>query len=393
MGCFLVYLGKLVLANLDVESERIIQTWLGNVVLAHSNNKSTPYQYKKSLQRFCEYVGKTPQKIVREYEASKDERNLKRAYAHSIMDFQAHLSGKGYANNTIIAIIIAVRSFFKYNDLSLGHIISVRSRTMYHNRDITREEVRQILGASKPRDRAFFCMMVQTGLRPDTLCKLQMRDIEPDFSNCVVPCKVDVPEEKAKGQYRGYFTFMGEESIKYLKSYFQGERPGIGLDDLLFTAYGGRKPASPKTMSLTFAKILRTLQVNNVLQYRRSTNRKPSELRLYTLRKFFRKYARGAGFEFMEFWMGHIVKEGVDDSYRPSDVEYHRKLYKDKAMPSLRIETPALDETEKIIAEQSESIKQLNEKIARLEKKYRLVEEFYKRELTDEELAHMHDEF
>lgn len=358
----------------------IVQTWIDLVAYSHSNSKSTAYQYKHNLAQFCEFMGKTPEQIKMEYQKSKDERHLRRMYAEGLRTFIAHLKGKGLAYNTINSIIMPVKSFFKYNDLGLAFIPIARSKVMFHNRDITREEVRQILGASKPRDKAFFCMMAQTGLRPDTLCKLQLRDIEPDYSKGVIPCKVEVPEEKAKGQYRAYFTFMGEESIKYLKAYLNGKRPGIAADDFLFTAYGLKKAANPKTMSIMFATTIRQLQASKVLQYRRSLKGKPSELRLYTLRKFFRKYARDAGFEIVQFWMGHIVKMGVDENYRPDDPEHHRALYKDKAMDHLRLETPAIDETGKVIAQQ-------NKRIEVLESELNLLKKFMRgEELTDEEL-------
>jgi len=49
--------------------------------------------------------------------------------------------------------------------------------------------------------------------------------------------------------------------------------------------------------------------------------------------------------------MGHIVRAGQEERYRPKDVEFHRKLYAEKAMPFLRLEKATPTETEKTIEE------------------------------------------
>ena len=92
------------------------------------------------------------------------------------------------------------------------------------------------------------------------------------------------------------------------------------------------------------------------------------------LRKFFRKYANQAGFEFVQFWMGHIVKEGQDEHYRPKDVEFHRQLYAEKAMPYLRLETSTPSETDQTImelkgelAKRDKEIQELKTKVGDLE--------------------------
>jgi integrase len=222
----------------------------------------------------------------------------------NISEFISDLTLKGWATNTINSSVVAIRSFFKYNDLPLGFVPLARARVVYRNRDITREELQKILAVANPREKAFFCMMVQAGLRPDTLCKLRLRDIEPDFSHKVVPCKIDVPENIAKGQYRSYFTFMGQESVDFLRAYFEVDRPGIQPDDLLFTAHGSNKNASAKSLSVIFTTTVRQLQASNALNYKRAPKGKPSEIRLYNLRKYFRKNAHQAGFELVQFWMG-----------------------------------------------------------------------------------------
>jgi hypothetical protein len=65
--------------------------------------------------------------------------------------------------------------------------------------------------------------------------------------------------------------------------------------------------------------------------------------------------------------MGHIVNEGQDEHYRPNDVEFHRQLYKEKAMPFLRLETPTPSETDK-------SMQVLTQRIEQLEKQNQILQ-------------------
>lgn len=344
----------------------VVQTWIDNVAYSHSKSKNTEYKYKHYLKAFCEYVGKTPEQILEEYENTTDRR-FRRKYAQCLKALISQQIKEGYAPTSIRSMVGSIKSFFKYSDLPLGHVPMGRKTILYHNRDITKEEIGIILETSDPRDRAFFCMMGQTGLRPDTLCSLRLKHIEPEFSKGIIPCKVDVPQDIAKGEYRSYFTFMGEESVKHLKAYL-ATRSGVGSEDYLFTSHGVDKRANPKSMSRIFARTIQKLKQKGLMEFEEGPEGKPSEVRLYNLRKFFRKYANQAGFEFVQFWMGHIVKEGQDEHYRPQDVEFHRQLYAEKAMPFLRLETATPSETEQTIMDLRSKLEQRNHVIAGLSK-------------------------
>jgi len=237
-----------------------------------------------------------------------------------------------------------------------------RVKLVFHNRDITKEEIVEILKIARPRDRAFYCMMAQTGLRPSTICLLRLKHIQLDFDKGMIPCKIDVPKEITKGAYRSYFTFMGPEAIKHLKDYLK-TRPNLAPESLLFTKHGTEEQLDGRSVSHRFRDAIIKLNRKGIIDYQQKLKGKPGTVRLYSLRKFFRKFANQAGFEFVQFWMGHIVKEGQEEHYRPQDVEFHRQLYKEKAMPHLRLETPTASETDKIIQSQAQEIKVLKEQI------------------------------
>jgi hypothetical protein len=86
------------------------------------------------------------------------------------------------------------------------------------------------------------------------------------------------------------------------------------------------------------------------MNYEQKKADRPAEIRLYSLHKWFRKMAYQAGFENVEFWMGH-TGPGVDANYRPVDPEFYRKIYAEKALPFLRLEAASPSESEKAIEE------------------------------------------
>jgi integrase len=350
----------------------IVDAWINNVAFCHSKSENTSYQYRHAFEIFCSFLQKTPEQIVQEYDESTD-REFRRRYAGYIRALISSLSQQ-YAVGTVKFIVAAVRSFFKYNDLPLAHVPSGRKIVTFHNRDISKEEVAEVLRVSRPRDRAFFCMMAQSGLRPETLCSLRLKHIQPDFINGVIPCKIEVPQELAKGKYRSYFTFMGDEAVKYLRDYFK-TRPDIDEESFLFVPHGREQRFHRGSMSHVFRRTVNRLRRKGVINFEREGKGKPAEVRLYNLRKWFRKQAHQAGFEIVQFWMGHIVVEGVDEHYRPKDVEFHRKLYAEKAMPFLRIEQATPTETDNVIQKQAEEIEELKRKLAETED--------VKRELVD----------
>lgn len=334
-----------------------VQTWTDTVGYSHSNSPKTAAHYKAYFARFCKFIGKSATDILKEYEESRD-RDFKRRYAQFLRGWIGQLTREGYANKTVVLYVAAVQSFFKYNDLPLGHVPRGSAFITFHNRDLTKQEILDVLSISKPREKAFFTIMLQSGLRPQTICQLRIKHLQPDLKDGLIPCMITVPKDLAKGKYRAYFTFIGSEAVKYLENYLK-TRANLTDESLLFSKYGSETAIEYSNPSHRFRSAVLTLRRKGILDFKQKQLGKPSELRLYNLRKYFRKYANQAGFEFVQFWMGHIVKQGQEESYRPQDVEFHRELYAEKAMPFLRLETPTPTATDKTISEQASQIEKL----------------------------------
>jgi integrase len=346
----------------------VVESWIDSVSYSHSNSQGTAKEYKNVFNKFCKFIGKNPQQILDECNA-QDERVFKRQYAALVKAWISALGREGCTNGTICTRVGIVKSFFKYNDLPLGFVPVAVGGVVYHNRDVEKEEIEMIINASPPRERAFYAVMAQSGLRPNTIVQLRLKHLEPDFSVGRIPYKIEVPKEITKGKYSSYYSFIGPEAIKHLRNYLN-VRGTLTPESLLFTEYGSNdKPASTFSLSKCYAKTIRKLKAKGVLKFEQKAYNKPAELRLYSLRKYFRKMAGAMGFEYVQFMMGHIVKAGCDENYRPRDPEFYRKLYEEKAMPFLRISAATPTETESVIEDQRQKIANLENQNTMLKKR------------------------
>ena len=351
-----------------------VDLWLDTLAYSKSGSHNTEKNYRRCFKAFLEFIGTTAEDIVREYESSSDKA-FKRKYAQFLKRWIGSLSRKGLTKGSIKSMVGVVQSFFKYNDLPLGYVPTAQDFAVYHNRDIEKSEIGHLLAISRPRDRAFFAVMAQCGLRPYTICLLQLKHLQPDLYNGTIPCKIEVPREIAKGKYAGYLTFIGAEAVSHLKAYLK-IRANLTPESFLFTKHGSEDPATPKAFTHKFERNIRKLRAKGLVDFKQEQKGKPSELRLYSLRKFFKKYAYHAGSELVEFWMGHKGK-GVTDHYISRDVEFHRQQYAEKAMAFLRIEKETPSETEKTITELKERQLELEKEVGSLKKKVRALRVMY----------------
>lgn len=340
-----------------------MESWIQSVAYARSGSKNTEINYRRSLTYFCEFIEKTPEQILLEYEAS-DDRAFRRKYARFLRAFIAAMTAKGYTKGTVRLLAASVQSFFKYSDLPLAFIPKATLNVVYHNRDITAEEIGEILSVSTPRERAFYTIMTQSGLRPHVLCTLRKKHLEPLDK---VPCKIEIPKELAKGEYMEHFSFIGEEALTYLRNYLK-TRPNLTEDSYLFSTYGHEAQLARNTISNSFHRTVVQLKKKGIIDFE-SKKGKPSGVRLYNLRKYFRKMAGHAGADFVNFWMGHTSALGVDLRYFSKDPEHHRKQYIEKAMPHLRLGTETPTDFEKLLAERDGEIAALKKAVQKQDEK------------------------
>jgi len=332
------------------QAHNVVEAWLNNVAYSHSRSKETALAYRYHLKLFCDYASTSPEGIIKEYEGA-DDRKFKMKYAQLLQDWISSMVGK-YAQYTIVARLTAIRSFFKYRSLPLAFVPEGANRVTFHNRGMSKDEIKTLLAESKAREGAFCAFMIQSGCRPGTIGHLHLKNLEPDWSKGTVPCRVIVPEEDTKGEYACILTFIGDDALHYLRRYFKTRGP-LPKDSFLFVNRKG-EPMERTLISHLFQDTLRRLRAKGAVNYETKTEGKPSELRLYGLRKYFRQQAAPAGADYVNYWMGHKLS-GVDSHYFPGKgtditeevVEHHRKVYAEKALPNLRLESSTPTEAEK----------------------------------------------
>jgi len=356
---------------MSISKPDYIQVWLDNVFRENSQCKQTLVQYKQMFQKFLDFIEKTACDIIHEYETADSEQKTRRKYGRLVRAFSSYLQNNSdYAPSTLAKYIACVKSFFVYSDLPLPRIGLGRRIVVFGNRDIRKEEIIAILQNAKfLRDRAFFTIMAQSGLRPFELCNLKMENIEHSLDGAKQKSYlVTVPQQAAKGKYHEFFTFIPEETMQVLRDYWNTRTDPLNEESFVFVKERGRsvEPTNGGAMSQVFKKIAEKLERAGVISYKVRKG-KPSQLRLYNLRKWFRKQAYQAGSDFVNSWMGHT---NLDlEHYFSKDVDLHRKVYQEKAMPFLRIEEATPTQTDKVITELRERVASLEQRNAEMKTK------------------------
>jgi site-specific recombinase XerD len=378
-----------------------VDIWLSQMSFSHSNSEKTKRNYRYYFKKFEEFAGAKAEQIIADYE-KLDDKQFKRKYTPTIMGFVGQIQTEKYSPATQNVALNTVKSFFKYHNLPLNFLPSGRQYTVFHNRDITKEEIEAIIKDAQPREKAYYALMTQSGLRPNEISNLKIGDLEGLLQeDTPIPCMITIRQEATKGKYKPYFTFAGKETITSIKEYFKREkRTDLTPEDYLFTKVTKDRETKETKITKTdsdlishiFRRTVRKLKNEKVLNFNNKKSEKTNrnELRLYNLRKYFRNHAGQAGTDYVNFWMGHSL--GIDEHYfSQTAVADHRKQYQEKAMPNLRIETKTPDQNEDTITKLEQENRELKERLKRIEDKLFANEQEIPDEIpsTDEEDQHI----
>jgi len=316
--------------------------------------------YWKNFAAFCSQRGLNAYNIVDDYRTVKYQDVRKREkflekWQDTIRAFYTWLKRKGFAPLTIKNHLAVLRSFFGYWDIPLKVLLPKHSYIVYHNRDLTKDEVRQILNFASPRDRVIWLIMAESGMRVGTLVNLKYWQIKEDFEAERIPMKILLPSESLKDHVGDRWTFIGEDGYRELRNYLERRLP-LEDDDYVFASEKqGRVKGEQFTgasLSVKFNRLVQKLGMD------RSRGHKPKAIRMHGLRKYFRNNMK-ADSSYVRFWMGHSL--GTDAHYISRDVEEHRKRYAE-GYKYLRIYEPSAE----TIFELGERLRQRDREIAQL---------------------------
>ena len=347
-----------------------IAIWLKKVCGSENSAKT----YLPKIKRFFDHVGTQGDELVARWKKLKYDLRLREEFLDKWTDkieSYIYFNFQDYTSGSRMQELAVIVSFFK-NCCARGIPVSPKwekhTFVKYHNRDIKREEIKRILEHSSKRDKAFFLMLTESGLRPETLVQLRYKHIKEDFEANRTPMKIDLPSELLKGRVEHRWNFIGEDGFKVLKEYLKPRLP-LKHEDLVFIP---RRKDAPNTLLTrnTFSVIFSNLALKLGIA-ERTEKGKPKTIRLYCLRKYFMNNARYEGFDhtFKEFWMGHKTTQ---THYVSRDIERHRKEYA-QAYRNLRIYR---DETEQSVKMLKNLLAEKDKELSELRKKLKAIEPF-----------------
>ena len=356
-----------------------VKDWL----YARAESKKTLRAYTffwLKFKEFCSSRGLNPDNVVDEYREAKyqDMRTYERfldKWQDVIRAYYMWLKRQDYTPGTVLKFLAALRSFLKFWDIPLKVILPKHYYVVYHNRDLKKDELRQILNFANPRDRVIFLVLAESGMRISTLVNLKYWQIKEDFEAERIPMMIKLPSSSLKDHVGDRFTFIGEEGYRELRSYLERRMP-LKDDDYVFISERKGKVKSeqftPESISTKFNRLVQKLGIA-----KSRGKGKPKAIRLHSLRKYFRNNMRTDS-AYVRFWMGHSLR--ADENYISRDIEEHRRRYAE-GYKFLRIYEPSPE----TIYGLSQKLKEKDEKIQQLEKQIRELQERFEevRDLYD----------
>jgi len=346
-----------------------LEDWLSAKCESPSTRETYLFCWR-NFEEFSRTRGLDANRLVDDYRAAKYKSVIKReqfleCWQDTIRAFNTWLRNRGFAPLTIKNHLATLRSFFSYWDIPLKVELPKHPCVVYHNRDLTKEEVRQILTFASPRDRVIWLVMAESGMRVETAVNLKYWQIKEDFEAQRVPMRILLPSESLKDHVGDRWTFIGEDGYRELRNYLQKRLP-LKDDDYVFTSEKEGKVKgeqfSPASLTVKFNRLVQKLGIDKPVG-----RGKPKKIRLHGLRKYFRNNMKTDS-AYVRFWMGHSL--GTDAHYISRDPEEHRKRYAE-GYPYLRIFEPSIESIYALheqIRQRDMEIQKLRQYIEKIEK-------------------------
>ena len=375
----------------DLSEQQSVTIWLKKACGSEQTSRS----YTNVGRRFFSWAEIEPDELLANWKKVKYDYRLREQFIDEWTEkIETYIYGKGHENHTPLSRakhLAVVVSFFKHHRIPVEPETEKHTYVKYHNRDLTREETKRLLAHTDIRDKTFFLMMLESGLRPNTLVQLRYEHIRKDFEAHRVPMVIELPSELLKDRVEARWTFIGADGFKSLKEYLAPRLP-LQNDDVIFQSERSDSTGeylSPATFSVKFSRVVLKLGITE------QREGKPKKLRLYCLRKWFNNNCRYEGFDtaYKEFWMGHTTTQ---THYISRDPQRHREEYS-KAYPNLRIYKPTESETtqelRKRLEERDKELAQLKENMKKMQPLVEFVNSFDAPENLKEILDFLKDDY
>ena len=355
-----------------------VTDWLA----ACTESKKTNYCYTKNMEAFADFVERHNYDFSGIVEAWRKAKRSGIDTRETFLDdwndivrsFHTHIKGR-YAPLTVKNLLVTPKSFFAFWDIPIKVFLPKRACVIYHNRDLSKNEVKQILAFASPRDRVMWLVMAESGMRAGAAVHLKYWQIREDFEKARTPMCIQLPSSSLKDHVGDRWTFIGEDALKELKEYLARRIP-LKDDEYVFESERPRRVRGDQftvaSLSVKFSRIVSKL---NMAEERAG---KPKRVRMHSLRKFFRNNMR-ADSAYIKFWMGHSLS--VDAHYISRDLEKHRAEYAG-GYRFLRVVNSSLES----LADLSDELRKRDQEIKRLKEQ---VEKLKAERLTPKQIEQL----
>lgn len=304
-----------------------------------------------------------------------------------------------YAHNHVRNLVFGIKKWLDLNGVKVDwKAIQLPTSTEISEEDRapSKPELQRLLNhASGIRDKAIIYCDTSSGLRIGTMLSLKVGNVDfgySDVARFTVQRKAGrkFSTSRSGSQGRLFVTWITGEAKAVLQQYLK-EREAAGekltAESPLFTdAYHKGHVIGLEDYQKVWARLLRRAGLAK-------KSNKWFELRLHTLRKYFRSNCIGVDQSYRERWMGH---KGLylDMSYFKAEEDLHLQEYR-KAIPHLIIQPVATDEkrlrlqmlvdTAKLWGSNEDEIKKIQEIYARTKDVDKTIEQFRKFKDSEED--------
>lgn len=318
------------LTPFSLRNESVVKL-ASNLLKYTTGSKHTLYQYVFGIHRFCKWINKEPDDIIREVLL---DRSLVDGYIQEIDDFVGDLQAERLVPGTIANYVKGVKALFRANGLEISFPYRLPRRVVYHDRAPTPEELTKLIEIADIREKVIISFLALGGFRVGTLVKLQYRHVKRDFEASIVPIHVHVEAEITKGKYQEYNTFLGLEAVEYLRAYLEFRRKGTDYippetfkDSTPIIRNERVKNVKPISAG-AIHRIISRLYAKTNLRRKLGGKSIRYDLRVHSIRKFFRTQLGSLSTiptDYIEYMMGHTVSTYND--IRMKGIEFLRNLY------------------------------------------------------------------
>ena len=298
---------------------------------------STADMYSRYLTRFLKHYNVTPEQSL-QWSVEEIEDRLR--------DFISYLQNRSHIEEqrdplsgaTLNLYWFAIKRWFEDNRIHIRTKLRgvIASRT-YFDYFPEPDDLKLLIDSTPLKYKVGFALMAFSGLRPVDVLNLRVKNLLPSLNDK----EEDVLTLKIRQQKTGgwYCTFLGPQGTMYLRRFFarrsaDGERI---TNNSFVVAHKDGRPINDRSFRQEFMKVVnRTIGVHPDGDPLR-------RLRLYGLRKYFRRGISGLDESVAEYMMGHVKGiRGLSSTYsglRDMDPTAIRQLKEQYIRALPRLET------------------------------------------------------